>query len=171
MSLARLPLFRLAATIRVPLETASLILLVLLVAPAGPGARSASLGAAATASASFLAAVVFALAVRGDRWSTSNGRRRAAIRGALIGLLALNEELLWRRLALCELLRCGVVAAWAASSVAFALGHRSRPGLHLATGSALGGIYLLTGALGACICAHWGYNLLVDRAVRARRRA
>ena len=51
------------------------------------------------------------------------------------------------------------VLALAGSTLGFALAHRARPGLHLATGVAFGGVYLATGALAACIAAHLTYNL------------
>jgi len=57
------------------------------------------------------------------------------------------------------------------SAVVFALGHRERQALHLATGSVLGAFYLATGALTACICAHSSYNLFVARRVCAARGA
>ncbi len=89
---------------------------------------------------------------------------------ARLGFLALaaaNEEVLWRRVVLGELLRSGVVAALAGSTLGFALAHRARPGLHLGTGLAFGGVYLATGALGASIAAHLTYNLCL-LSLRAR---
>ncbi len=78
---------------------------------------------------------------------------------AFLALAAANEEVLWRRVVLGELLRSGAVAALAGSTLGFALAHRGRPGVHLGTGLAFGGVYLATGALGACIGAHLTYNL------------
>ena len=90
-----------------------------------------------------------------------------------LGLWAANEEIVWRRVLLGELLSLGVVVALAATSVAFALAHRDRRRLHLGTGAAFGGLYLGTGALAASAAAHWTYNLLVaglvDRANCAGR--
>ncbi len=84
-----------------------------------------------------------------------------------LALAAANEEVLWRRVMLGELLRSGVVAALAGSTLGFALAHRARPGLHLGTGLAFGGVYLATGALGASIAAHLTYNLCL-LSLRAR---
>jgi membrane protease YdiL (CAAX protease family) len=78
---------------------------------------------------------------------------------SFLTLAAVNEEVLWRRVVLGELLRAGTVAALAGSTLGFALAHRARPGLHLGTGFVFGGLYLATGALGACIAAHLTYNL------------
>src|SRR5262249_30740830 len=83
-----------------------------------------------------------------------------------LGLCAANEELLWRRLLLGELLIAGPVAALALSSAGFAIAHRRARLLHVGTGSAFGALYLATGLLSASIAAHWAYNALV-----ARRRA
>jgi membrane protease YdiL (CAAX protease family) len=77
----------------------------------------------------------------------------------VLGLAAANEEVLWRRVILGELLHSGAAAALAGSTLGFALAHRARPGLHLGTGFVFGGLYLATGALGACIAAHLTYNL------------
>ncbi len=88
-------------------------------------------------------------------------------RCGLLGLLATNEEIVWRRVALGELLFGGATAALAASTLAFALAHRARPALHLLTGATFGGLYLATGALASSIVAHWAYNVLV--VARSRR--
>jgi hypothetical protein len=55
----------------------------------------------------------------------------------------------------------GPLAALVASSVAFGVVHRRLRLLHVATGAAFGGVYLLTGALAASLAAHWVYNTLV----------
>jgi membrane protease YdiL (CAAX protease family) len=91
-----------------------------------------------------------------------------AAKWMMIGLLAANEEVIWRRAVLGECLRAGPVAAAAASTVVFALAHRGRTGLHLGTGATFAGLYLATGALVGSIAAHWSYNLLVS--ARADRR-
>ncbi len=80
---------------------------------------------------------------------------------ALLGLAAANEEVVWRRVVLGELMRGGSVAAVLGSSLGFAVSHRARPGLHLGTGAVFGCVYVATGALAACIAAHWTYNLLL----------
>jgi membrane protease YdiL (CAAX protease family) len=77
------------------------------------------------------------------------------------GLWAMNEELLWRRVALGELLALGAVPALVASTLGFALTHRTRRRVHLATGGVFGSLYLATGALVASVIAHWTYNVLV----------
>ena len=82
-------------------------------------------------------------------------------RNGLLCLCAANEEVLWRRVVLGELLVAGPLAALAASSVAFGLAHRRSRVLHVATGAAFGGLYLATGALAASLAAHWTYNTLV----------
>ena len=87
---------------------------------------------------------------------------------AFLGLLATNEEVVWRRVALGELLRAGVVPALVASTVGFALMHRTRRGVHLGTGAAFGAVYLSTGALAASVAAHWTYNVLVGAFVVGR---
>lgn len=85
---------------------------------------------------------------------------------AFLGLWATNEEVVWRRVALGELLRAGAVCALVASTVGFALMHRTRRGVHLGTGGAFGAVYLATGALVASVAAHWTYNVLVGGLVR-----
>jgi membrane protease YdiL (CAAX protease family) len=82
-------------------------------------------------------------------------------RNGVLGLLAANEEIVWRRVLLGELLAGGAFAALAISAVAFSLAHRARRALHFATGVAFGLVYLATGALTASIVAHWTYNALV----------
>jgi membrane protease YdiL (CAAX protease family) len=89
---------------------------------------------------------------------------------ALLGLWATNEEVVWRRVALGELLRAGVLPALLASSVGFALMHRTRRGIHLGTGGTFGALYLSTGALAASVAAHWTYNVLVGGFVAGHRR-
>jgi membrane protease YdiL (CAAX protease family) len=84
---------------------------------------------------------------------------------AFFGLLATNEEVLWRRVALGELLESGAVPAVAGSTIGFALMHRRRPMLHLGTGGAFGMLYLSTGVLAASVAAHWTYNVLVSALV------
>jgi membrane protease YdiL (CAAX protease family) len=88
---------------------------------------------------------------------------------AVLGLLATNEEIVWRRFILGELLGAGVVAAVIFSTLGFALAHRSRRGLHLATGAVFGALYVSTGALAASVVAHWAYNSLVGALVDHRR--
>jgi membrane protease YdiL (CAAX protease family) len=82
-------------------------------------------------------------------------------RCGILGLLAADEEIVWRRAVLGELMFGGAVAALAASTLGFAIAHRVRPGLHLLTGITFGGLYVATGTLAASIAAHWAYNVLV----------
>jgi membrane protease YdiL (CAAX protease family) len=78
-----------------------------------------------------------------------------------LGVAAVNEEVVWRRVVLGELLRFSPSAALAGSMLGFAVAHRARPGVHLLTGAAFGAVYLGTGALAASVAAHWTYNLLL----------
>jgi membrane protease YdiL (CAAX protease family) len=78
-----------------------------------------------------------------------------------IGIWAVSEEVLWRRVLLGELLTGGALAALGLSSIAFSLAHRVRRRLHFVTGAAFGALYLGTGFLAASIAAHWVYNALV----------
>jgi membrane protease YdiL (CAAX protease family) len=93
-------------------------------------------------------------------------------RAGFFGLWAANEEVVWRRVVLGELLGSGVVPALAASTVGFALVHRTRRCLHLCTGGIFGLLYVATGVLASSIAAHWAYNVLVaDIVDRDRLRA
>jgi ABC-2 type transport system ATP-binding protein len=104
------------------------------------------------------------------------GRRAAELAGrtvrlpkakvAILGLAAVNEELLWRRLVLGGILPVGVVAALAVSTLGFALAHRARPALHLGTGATFGSLYVATGALAAPVAAHWAYNTVLLAGLR-----
>ncbi len=87
----------------------------------------------------------------------------------LLALLATNEEIVWRRVVLGELLELGVITALLGSTVGFALLHRSRRKLQLATGAVFGALYLSTGALAASVAAHWVYNALIGALVDRRR--
>jgi membrane protease YdiL (CAAX protease family) len=87
------------------------------------------------------------------------------------GLLAANEEILWRRVVLGELLELGPIAAVLGSTVGFAVMHRSRRRLQLVTGAVFGALYLSTGVLAASMAAHWVYNALVGTLVERGRSA
>lgn len=107
-----------------------------------------------------------ALFVAASRRRPSVRRRRASnsvvvARQLFLGLCAANEELLWRRVLLGELLFAGPVAALALSSAGFAIAHRRARLLHVGTGCVFGGVYVATGFLGASMAAHWLYNVLV----------
>ena len=82
-------------------------------------------------------------------------------RQLFLGLCAANEEVVWRRTLLGELLPAGALVALAVSSAGFGLAHRQARLLHVGTGSAFGVLYLATGFLGASIAAHWVYNASV----------
>jgi membrane protease YdiL (CAAX protease family) len=146
---------------RVAGDTAAAVALVVLLRPPTP--TGSHLGFAESSDVVRGAPVVLALFGAMRRLVTA-GRPVSAVamRVGLFGLLALDEEIVWRRAVLGELLRFGALASWTASTAAFALAHRRRPDVHLATGALFGGIYLLTGALSAPVAAHWTYNLLAD---------
>ena len=82
-------------------------------------------------------------------------------RQLFLALCATNEELIWRRVLLGELLFTGPLAALVLSSASFAVAHRRARLLHIGTGAAFGGVYLATGFLAASIAAHWTYNTLL----------
>ena len=107
-------------------------------------------------------ATLFVVASR-RRPSFRHRARKSVVVGRqlFLGLCAANEELLWRRLLLGELLVAGPVVALALSSAGFAVAHRRARVLHAGTGLAFGAVYLATGFLGASIAAHWAYNTLV----------
>jgi membrane protease YdiL (CAAX protease family) len=154
--------------LRIGTLAACSVVLLLLVAPPAPAARLPILPAAGLG---VLAGALLQLAV------VRVPRRPALRRGsfsvlvakqALFGILASNEEILWRRYVLGELLVGGAFAALAASTAAFALAHPARRAVHLGTGATFGALYLGTGVLAASIAAHWTYNVLVGaRHVRA----
>jgi membrane protease YdiL (CAAX protease family) len=78
-----------------------------------------------------------------------------------LGLCAANEEIVWRRTLLGELLPTGSALALLVSSAGFAVAHRRLRLLHAFTGLVFGALYLATGVLGASIAAHWIYNAFV----------
>jgi membrane protease YdiL (CAAX protease family) len=147
--------------IRVVLLTALAVSLAVAISPPRPPARVPLLLALALGVAAGVA--LFGAAARGRRAMRARRRRRCMSVGRqlFLGLCAANEEVLWRRLLLGELLPLGSFIALGASSAAFALAHRRRRGLHIATGAAFGALYVLTGVLGASIAAHWVYNASV----------
>ncbi len=137
---------------RFALATALSLVLLVTVSPPEPDVRLAPLAALAAGSA---AGIALYLAVVGRRPFLPSGLATSGI----LALAAANEEVLWRWFVLGEFLRTGTLAALAGSTLGFALAHRSRPGLHLATGLVFGALYLLTGALASCVAAHWTYNV------------
>jgi membrane protease YdiL (CAAX protease family) len=141
---------------RLVLATVLSILLLATLAPPRPELRIAALTAAAIGVGA--GAILYATVAK-RRPSLQLLLPDALARCFVLGLAAANEEVLWRRVILGELLHSGAAAALAGSTLGFALAHRGRPGLHLGTGLVFGGLYLATGALGACIAAHLTYNL------------
>lgn len=110
---------------------------------------------------------LFAAVVRGVRPIRCAPTPPATL--AFLALLALNEEVIWRRLVLGEALRGGEIAAVAASTLAFSSMHRVRRATHLLTGLVFGCTYVFTGSVAASVVAHWTYNALVAAALpRAR---
>jgi membrane protease YdiL (CAAX protease family) len=145
---------------RVAASTALAAATVVVTDPLTPRAAAPS-AAAATAGVVF-GAVLFAAVVHRPPWRVPERSLPTIVTiHFFLGLCAVNEEVLWRRLVLGEALRAGVVAAVAISAVGFALAHRSRRRLHLVTGAAFGVAYVVTGSLLAPVVAHWTYNSLV----------
>ena len=163
---------RVALWARIGVVTAIALTLAVALAPPHPPPRLAWSSATAIGGALGLALFV-AVARRRPRLPVPGARFPVFVaKLGFFGLWATNEELLWRRVALGELLAAGVAPAFAASTVGFALMHRSRRELHLVTGGAFGGLYLATGVLAASVAAHWIYNVLVAALVdRELRRA
>jgi membrane protease YdiL (CAAX protease family) len=123
--------------------------------PRLPNALAAALGAAA-------GAVLYVAVTRRPPACLRSRTATATVGKQLfLGLCAANEEVLWRRVLLGELLPTGGLAALVVSSAGFAAAHRRGRLLHAGTGSAFGGLYLATGFLGASIAAHWVYNVFV----------
>lgn len=99
--------------------------------------------------------------------------RAMVVRWLTLGATAGLEEVVWRGAVLGGLMvLVGPLLALAASSAGFAIWHwpslRGRCAVHLVTGAAFGGAFLV-GGLAAAISAHALYNLLVDWAVHAER--
>jgi CAAX prenyl protease-like protein len=157
---------------RVAAGTAVSLALALAVAPPHPAQRLPLPAAVATGGLAGLA--LFSVAARRLPRLPAVASSVSVLVAKLgfFGLWAANEEVVWRRVALGELLGAGVVPAFAASTVGFALVHRTRRYLHLCTGGVFGLLYLTTGLLASSIAAHWAYNVLVAALVdRDRVRA
>ena len=156
---------RVALWARIGLVTAIALTLAVVLSPPRPPPRLA--WPYATTIGSVLGLALFVAVARRRPRLPVRGARVPALVAKLgfFGLWATNEELLWRRVALGELLAAGVVPAFAASTVGFALIHRTRRELHLVTGGAFAGLYLATGILAASVAAHWVYNMLVGALV------
>jgi membrane protease YdiL (CAAX protease family) len=145
---------------RVAVATAVAASLAIVLAPPHPHARvpaplAPALGVAA-------GAALFAAALRRPPAFARLGSAPAAVcKQLFLGLCAANEEVLWRRVLLGELLPIGPLLAVGISSAGFAVAHRRARSLHVCTGAAFGALYVGTGFLGASIAAHWVYNALV----------
>jgi membrane protease YdiL (CAAX protease family) len=145
---------------RVATTTGLALALLLALSPPHPRTRTGEAFAVALGMAA--GAALFAAVLRRRPGAAPLGAAPATLaRSLFLGLCAANEEVLWRRLLLGELLPAGGLAALAVSSAGFAVAHRGARPLHLATGVTFGALYLATGALGASIAAHWVYNALV----------
>lgn len=146
---------------RIALATALALALLLAVAPPRPNAHVAP--SLAVAAGAVVGAVLSMAAARGlpRRTAISPRATVAAAKQLVLGLCAANEEIVWRRVALGELLPAGAIVALGSSSVGFALAHRRSRPLHIGTGCAFGAVYLATGVLAASIAAHWAYNACV----------
>jgi membrane protease YdiL (CAAX protease family) len=146
---------------RIAVGTALALSLGLTLVPAHPSARVAWPVGAVVGMASGL--VLFVVATRRRPLLPAATRSTSILLAKLgfLGLWATIEEVIWRRVALGELLPRGILPALAASTVGFALTHQRRRLLHLGTGSTFGALYLSTGVLAASIAAHWVYNVLV----------
>jgi len=142
--------------------------LFVLLTPAVPRAQMSSLAGLA---AGVPAGLLLYLAVARRRPYVPPLAPAALAACGVIVIAAASEEVVWRRVVLGELLRIGPLAAVAGSTLAFALVHKGRQGLHLGTGAAFACVYLATGVLAAAIAAHSAYNvLLVTLAERRARR-
>ena len=144
---------------RVTTVTALAIALRLALSPPQPPVRTAS--ALALALGAVVGAVLFGTVSRRRPSFAATRRRHALGRQLFLGLCATNEEILWRRTLLGELLPVGSVVALLVSSAGFAAAHRRSRLLHTGTGFVFGALYLATGVLGASIAAHWVYNAFV----------
>ena len=80
----------------------------------------------------------------------------------LLAMLACNEEIVFRRLVVGELLPWGMAAAISGATILFAVAHREHSGVHLVTGAVFCTTYLATGGILCVAVAHWVYNALTD---------
>jgi membrane protease YdiL (CAAX protease family) len=150
---------------RIVAFTAVSFALALVLAPPQPDRTLPWPAAVAVGALAGVALFAAAARARPGRPAASSSALLLLARAGFFGVWATNEELVWRRFALGELLGAGAVPALAASTVGFALMHRTRPALHLTTGGVFGALYLATGVLAASVVAHWSYNVLVAAVV------
>ena len=158
-----------ALWLKTAVATTITLALLLAVAPTRPPARAPWPGAVALGL--FVGAGLF-VAITGTRprLQARDAWTPALVgRVAFLGLWATNEEVIWRRVVLGELLSAGTAQALAVSAVGFALVHRRGRFVHLGTGSVFAVLYVGTGALVASIAAHWAYNVLVGALVDGSR--
>jgi len=154
--------------VRLAIGAATAAVLALALTPAEPAARFGPLAAVA---GGMLAGIAMYLAVARRRPYVPPPVPAALAACAVLVMAAASEEVIWRRVVLGELLRLGPAAAVAGSTLGFALVHRTRQLLHLGTGAAFGGLYMVTGALLASIAAHSAYNVLLLTLAERRRKA
>ena len=93
-------------------------------------------------------------------------RRRLVARSVVLTAKSAQEEALWRAVLLGFLIGpFGRLAAVGATTILFAAAHVRRQGrgaaAHLATGTAFGVVYVVTGRFVAAVAAHAVYNVLV----------
>jgi membrane protease YdiL (CAAX protease family) len=137
--------------------TALAAVLALVLSPPAPNARLEPVLAAAAGVA--VGSLLFVAAARRRPALPSFRVPRVGVaKQAVLGLCAANEEVIWRRVALGELLPTSVIVALTVSSIGFGLAHRRSRILHVVTGLTFGTVYLATGSLVACVLAHWIYN-------------
>jgi membrane protease YdiL (CAAX protease family) len=99
--------------------------------------------------------------------------RAILVRWLMLAVLAGLEEVIWRGVVLGGLEPVvGPIPALGISSLGFAAWHwpslGPRSAVHMVTGGAFGGVFLV-GGIAAATIAHTLYNLLVDWAVHAER--
>ncbi len=135
------------------------LLLRLALSPPQPPARAAPVVALVLGAAAGV--LLFGAVARQRPSFAGTDAPRPLGRQLFLGLCAANEEIVWRRTLLGELLPAGSVVALLVSSAGFAVAHRRSRLLHTGTGVVFGAVYLATGVLAASIAAHWVYNMFV----------
>jgi membrane protease YdiL (CAAX protease family) len=98
--------------------------------------------------------------------------RLVALKASVIALGSCAEEILWRWCAIGALAPAiGVLPAYAASTIGFALAHPGRHArrTHFLTGAFFGAVYLTTGRIVAAVAAHLAYNVTVLLSVETCR--
>jgi membrane protease YdiL (CAAX protease family) len=121
------------------------------------------------------ACLLFVLLSREVRMWRCPPRGRVAaltVKGAYLTITSAAEEVFWRWLVLGGLTPVvGLVPAFLGSTIGFAFAHGVRRAdvvaVHLATGSAFGTVYVVTGHIEAAILTHVVYNWLVAAAIES----